>query len=372
MSFDRQIDQVCPHEVAEEALFVSADRMTVRPMRPISAAASVKVVLNHQIVVPSAGVYLPAKAVGARRGPFSVTGQNNVLHITVNQGASQRVVLPLTNRMAAAEMATLLNQRATGVVFTAVNDRIAFQSQLTGPEVSLFLHGDSTAATLFGLVSNHEYRGMQSVPGWTLISATGTLPDRPMRLVVFDRPLRGSSDFVELSYSTVLQECRRCGGTGYEHDWRYDVNGNVVEIRDEGLLIQELQKLFYTLRGTNPFHSWYGTGIFDAIGAKLSSGGFTQNFIVADIQQAFSRWQKIKSQQEERVQQEVSDREFPLRLLSVNLEQSAEDPTVIYVSVTVQNRSAEPIQLTRGLRVPASQQIAGGTIRQSLSSTVLT
>ena len=370
MSADRQIDQVCPHQVSEEALYVSADRMTVQPLRPISAAGSVRVLLNNSIQVPSSGVYLPAKSSGTRRGPFSVTPSNNTLRVSVNQGAAQTVVLPTVNKMAAPQMAALLNERIDGVVFAVANDRLLFSSRDVGPAASVFLYADSTAASLFGFTANHEYRGQTSVPGWTLVSDPSSLPDRPNRLIVFDQPLRSASDFVEISYSTVAQECRRCGGTGFEHDWRYDINGDLVEIRDEGLLIQELQKNFYTIRGTNQFHTWYGTGLLDAIGKKMASGGFTQNFIVADIQQAFSRWQKIKSQQEEKVQQEVTDREYPLRLVSVTLEQSAQDPTVIFVNCVVQNRSAEPIQLTRGLKVPQTLAQAG-RIRQSLSGFVL-
>jgi len=369
MSADRQIDQTCPHEVSEEALFVSADRMTVRPLRPISAAASVKVLLNNTIPVPSPGVYLPAKASGTRRGPFSVTPSNNILRLSLNQGSPQTVVLPMAHQMAAPQMAALLNERIPGVVFAVTNSRLSFASRDTGPDASIFLYADSTAAPLFGFTANHEYRGQLNVPGWTLVSDLGALPDRPQRLIVFDQPLRSGTDFVEISYSTVMQECRRCGGTGYEHDWRYDVNGELVEIRDEGLLIQELQKDFYTLRGSNPFHAWYGTGLLDAIGQKLTAGGFAQNFIVSDIQQAFSRWQKIKNQQEEKIQQEVTDREYPLRLLSVNLEQSAQDPSVIFVNCVVQNRSSEPIQLTRGLKV--SQPATSGQIRQSLSGFTL-
>lgn len=366
MSADRAIDQVCPHEVSEEALYVSADRMTIQPLRPISAAGSVRVRLNNSIQVPSSGVYLPAKTSGTRRGPFTVSPSTNTLRVSVNQGAAQTVVLPTANKMAAPEMAALLNERVDGVVFGVADDRLLLSSRGVGPSASVFLHGDSTAAALFGFTANHEYRGQTSVPGWTLVSD----PSTPQRLIVFDQPLRSGSDFVEISYSTIAQECRRCGGTGFEHDWRYDVNGQLVEIRDEGLLIQELQKNFYTVRGTNQFHTWYGTGLLDAIGKKLTTGGFTQNFIVADIQQAFSRWQKIKSQQEEKVQQEVTDREYPLRLLSVSLEQSTQDPTVIFVNLVVQNRSAEPIQLTRGLKVP--QTLAQpGRIRQSLSGFIL-
>ncbi len=146
---------------------------------------------------------------------------------------------------------------------------------------------------------------------------------------------------------------------------------------DEALLIQELQKDFFTIRGSNPFHTWYGSALLDTIGKKLTAGGFLQNLIVSDIYQAFNRWQSIKRQQEEKVGQFVSDREFPFRLLSVDLQQSTQDPTIIFVSITVQNRSSDPIQIERGLKLPQPIDLLGSTaqqgqIRQSLSNFVLT
>ena len=370
MSADRQIDQTCPHLVTQEALSIAADRVTVRPMRPISNSASVKLLLNNEIDVPSSGAGIPARIFGSRRGPFTFTsGVNNVLQLKVNQGDVQTASLPTSFQMGAVQVANRLNQQLQGVTFSVVNETLRIETQDSGPQSSVFLTAASTVAAVFGFTTNREFRGQQIAPGWTLVSDPSTLSDRPTRLIVFDEPLKSMSDFVEIDYTTVKEECRRCGGSGYENDWRYDANGDLIEIRDEGLLIQELQKDFYTLRGSNPFHPWYGTGIIEAIGKKLSAGGFAQNLVVADIHQAFNRWQDIKRQQEEKLGQLVTDREYPFRLLSVNLEQSTQDQTVIFVSITVQNRSSEPIQLTRGLRIPQSSQLSSsGTIRQSLSS----
>jgi hypothetical protein len=354
VSFDRKIDQTCDHGVSEEALFVAADRRTVRPLRPISASNSVRVLLNNAIQVPSEGVYLPAKSSGTRRGPFSISPTTNTLELVVNQGATQTVVLPNVSQMEARRMAALLNQNVTGVTFAVKNQRLTFESRDKGAGASIFLKDSSTAASVFGFYSNREFRGRTSVPGWTLVSDPTTLADRPTRLIVFDQPLRSGSDFVEISYVTIREECRRCGGLGVENDWRYDANGKVVEVRDEDLLVQELLKDFYTIGGSNPFHTWYGTQLIEGIGKKLSSQGFAQNLVVSDLYQAFGRWQSIKRQQEEKVGQFVSDREFPFRLLGVNLEESSQDPTVIFITVTVQNRSNEPIQLTRGLKLPAA------------------
>ena len=355
MSYDRQIDQACQHLVTEEALFVSSDRQTVRPLRPISSAISVKVLLNNAIQVPSPGVFLPARSSGTRKGPFSIKpGVSDAFSLIVNQGTTQTTTLPASNRMSSAQMAAQLNQRFSGVLFSVVDDRIAFESRDTGRGASIFVTGGSTAASLFGFQTNREFRGQQAVPGWTLINDPTTLEDRPTRLIMFDTPLRSGTDFVELSYTTLRQECRRCGGSGMENDWRYDGNGKVIEVRDEALLIQEIQKDIYTIRGSNPFHSWYGTGLIETIGKKITAGNFVQNIIVSDIYTAFNRWQSIKRQQEDDVGQAISDREFPARLLAVNLEQSVQDPTVIFVSVTIQNRSNDPIQLTRGLRTTSN------------------
>ncbi len=378
MSFDRQIDQVCPHTIAEEALFPGFDRQTVRPLRPVSSIASMKVLLNHDLVVPSFGVAIPGQAVGTKAGPFNITqGVNDTLVFQINGGPFQTAVIPAAAKIPTDRIVLLLNQQVSGISFSNFNNRIAFRTNDEGRDASVFFSPASTITTTLGIVTPREFRGQQVVPGWTMITDPNSIPERPFRLLMFDAPLRSDTDVVELSYATVQQECRRCGGSGVENDWRYSTDGDVVAVVDEALLIQEIQKLMFTVLGTNPFHVWYGTGILDAIGKKLTAGGFVQNLIVSDIYQAFERWQSIKKQQEEKAGQFVSDREFPFRLLSVNLTQSQQDPTVIFVDITIQNRSTDPIQLTRGLKIPQPTDLLGssaaqGTIRQSLSNFVLT
>jgi hypothetical protein len=206
-----------------------------------------------------------------------------------------------------------------------------------------------------GLVSNRIYRGKDTFPGWTLVSDPSILEDRPRRLVYFDEPLLDDSSFVEISYTTVQQECRRCGGIGVEHDWRYGPDGKLSMIRDETLLLQEMLKVMYTVKGSNPFHSWYGTSIIDRIGSKNASSGVLHNAITTDVYNTFANWQKIKKAQEgPDIGQPVSDEEFPFRLVSVKLEQSQNDPTVLFLNIEVQNRSFKPFTLTRGLRVSDS------------------
>lgn len=377
MSFDRQIDFVCPHEVVEETLFLNADRVTVRPLRPIAAINSLKVRLNGEVVVPSQGVQIPAETLAIRRGPYNIkSGVNDTLTLQANSGAVQTVQIDPGQGLQAKEVARRLNQSLTDAVFDVTpTGRLSLATRRLGKSATLTILPSTMAATL-GLAVNRQWRGKVPYPGWSLIADRNTLIDRPTRLIVFDAPLQGFREFAELNYATIREECRRCGGLGVENDWRYGVHGEVFEVRDEALLLQEVQKAVYTLRGSNPFHRWYGTNVFNTIGKKLSAAGLVQSFILSDIREAFRRWQNIKKQQEEVLGQIVSDEEYPYRLISVVLSPSQEDPTIVFVNATIQNRSQRPIQLERGLRIPLPDDILGSTsqagiIRQSLSNYTL-
>jgi hypothetical protein len=227
-------------------------------------------------------------------------------------------------------------------------------------------HSGTTVASTFGLTLDRAYRGQQIFPSWSLINDPNTLNDRPTRLIVFDAPIDGTNDFFEINYVTVRQECRRCGGSGVENDWRYNSLGKVIETRNADLLVQEVLKGTYTVKGTNPFHTWYGTNLLEMIGKKAADRGLVQNLILSDLQDSFRRWQSIKKQQEEVVGQFVSDEEYPFRLLVVNLEPDTQDPTIIFVNALIQNRTSnQPIQVTRGLKLPAPLDILGSTIQDS-------
>lgn len=367
MSYDRQLEQLCTHLVAEEYLLMRGDRQVATPMRPIASSNSVVIRANGVAEIPSYGVETPAQSGGSRSGPFTVTaGVNDRLRFRVGSDPWQDVRIPSGFRIQPAHLALSINTKVSGVQFYTQNNKMLFRSNLLGKSATVFLDSTSTLAGLLGIPVNRYFSGKKVFPGWALVNKTGTLTDRPLRLIVFDEPLQADLNFLEVNYTTVRQECRRCGGLGVENDWRYSVTGEVTQVRDEILLIQELQKIIYTVTGTNSFHNWYGTRIIDQIGEKLVVGGILQNRITSDIHTAFGRWQSIKKQQEETVGQVVSDEEFPFQLQGVTLEQSQDDPTVLFITVTVSNRSLKPIQLTRGLRLPYPNNLLGATAQQEI------
>lgn len=369
MSYDRKIDQVCPHDVVGEALYFSADRQTVRPLRPISSFRSVKVRLNGVSEVPSQGLHLAALAKGSKKGPFTITGgTNDTIVVRVNSGLDQTLTAQAGQQITAKALARDLNQQLSRAAFQEVNNTLQLKSEQLGPTASVFVGSTGSLASTIGLTSDRMWRGVTTAPGWSLINMPGTLDDRPHRLVLFDRPLKGFGDYVELDYNTVRQECRRCGGIGVENDWRYTRRGDTHEVRDDALLLQENLKFTYTVKGSNRFHVWYGTSILQVVGQKMSDGGLIQNTISAELSEGFRRWQNIKKQQEETVGQDVSDKEYPMALTALEIEQSTEDPTVIYISATVINRSQQPIQIERGVRVPEPVDLLGQTAQQGVIS----
>jgi phage baseplate assembly protein W len=380
MSYDRQIDQICPHIVAEEALFVSpVDRQTVVPLKPIASLNSVVIRYNSSFYLPSGGAMLAASTLGTTVGPFNViTGVNDTIIVSVNQGPDQTIVVPAQKQVTADKLRGLLNFSVKGMAFTSNGMQVGLQSGGLGPAASVYVDSASTLAATLGITSGREYRGRQIAPGWTLVVNPATVNSgRPSRLIVFDEPLKGFNDYVEITYNTIQQDCRRCGGLGVENDWRYGFSGEVAKVTDEQLLRQEVQKIMYTRQGTNPFNAWYGTNLIEAIGKKIANGQVLQNMITSEVATAFSRWQSIKQQQEQVIGQILTDEEYPYRLLSCTVTASQEDPTVIFINMIIQNRSSKPIQLERGLILPQPLDLLGSTqqqglLQQSLSGYVLT
>lgn len=372
MSYDRLIDQVCPHMVHEEALYVQYDRQTIKPLRPIAATTSVAVRLNGAMVVPSSGLYAPARAVGTIAEPFTVVAGVNDTLLVCTGASTQRLVIPASTRLTAVQLANLLKAQVQHIVFVPSAGHITLQTAAQGPNATVTLLPGSTLAPTVGLAVNRIWQGTVVAPGWSIVSDPTAIPQRPNRWIIFDEPLKSFQDYVEVSYSTTYQECRRCGGIGYENDWVYGQLGDVAEVIDENLLLQEITKLVYTVKGSNTFNLWYGTGLTTLVGSKISMMSLLQNMIVSDVQQAFTRWQSIKKQQED-IGQYVSDKEYPYRLLSVVVTPSKQDPTVVYVNITVMNRSMQPIQLTRGILLPIGVlSLNAGTIQGSANKFILT
>ena len=347
MSFDRQIDQNCPHFVREELLTVSDDRTTIRPFRPISAVNSIKVRLNGANLLPPEGLFTHPQVTSSKEGNFTLVA-GETLTLDVPNQSTQTFTSPSAKAIVPKRVSDYLNSALSGASFyVSSTGRLEVKGALPGPASTLRLGG--TMATRLGFTPNREYRGTTVSPPWSLVNDPLTLLDRPMKLIVFDEPLRTSTNYVEIDYATVREECRRCGGIGREHDWRYS-NGKIVEVRDEALLLQEFSKSLFTIKGSNPFALWYGSELDQRIGTKQISGGFLRNLISQDVNETWRRYQGIKRQYEA-LGANLSDAEYPYQLNEVDVTYDPSDPTIIYLHITISSRALRPTPITRALRL---------------------
>ena len=210
MSYDRAINQLCPHLVVDEYLLFGSTRDRVYPMRPISSAGSVKVRLNGLMDVPSYGVATPATSGGSKEGPYNIKyGVNDLLKLRVGAGAWQVCRLPAGAKTSVSQTASILSRSFSGVNFFVNPSNphlIGFSTNEVGSGASLYIHKDSNLAV--GFKADRIYRGVDVTPGWSMVNDPNTLSDRPSRLIVFDDYLDAANNFIEVSYTTVRQECR--------------------------------------------------------------------------------------------------------------------------------------------------------------------
>ncbi len=183
--------------------------------------------------------------------------------------------------------------------------------------------------------------------------------DPTARLLQFRRLRKATDEFYEVSYYTRASECRRCLGLRIENDYRYTLDGDLVEVEDEQKLIQEIKKIVTTQITSNRFHTWYGTSIPSLIGSKITNAGFIRTKIMNEIRQALERYASIQKQQARL--QTVSPKERFVRVLQIDVEQDPVEPTAFNVSLAFTNQFRETLVSDMTIRLPDPQSLVYNT-----------
>jgi len=318
------------------------DRRTLRTVIPPSST-SVEVCVNGK-AVPPGGILTAVQISGLQPGPFTIEADDNAeVLISVNGGATQSVTLPTGVAVSAALVASAINDGVEGISVESERGRIVITQDLKGESATVLLDGGNAHATL-GFPETRLYRGRVGFPGWRLVRDPLS-PVSSDRVVYFDRALPASDDRFELSYLTQRSLCRRCGGLGIENDFRYGTQGDVILIQNESLLLQEVEKIVFTIQGSNVFHQWYGTSLINLIGTKISGpngGQFLETRLVSEIQTALDRYISIKARQA--TEQPVTTREQLSRIVSIEVIQDRVDPTIFRVKVALENRANQLVR----------------------------
>jgi len=355
MSKDLRIKNVCPHQVIEEWLAIDTDRQTLRTVR-YPSSSQVKMLWNRTLV-PKQGLYSTVEVTGLQIEPFEIeTGDNDTLSFSVDGGITQTITLPTGTAVTAASVVRSINGNASGIVATVTGGRVTLRHDRSNAQSTFKFEGGNGHTTL-GFSELRFYRSRQIIPGWEIIGEANNV-DPTARVIRFNEALHTDDDIFEVSYFTVRGVCRRCQGLGVENDFRHDRQGNPVFVQNQRLLLQEVEKIIFTIRGSNVFHNWYGTSLADLIGTKIVGGGrYLETQLVSEISNAIDKYQQIKDQQGRF--QPVTRRELLQRVVSVNVAQDSKDPTVFFVDMVLESQSGELEQIQDTIVLPDASFASG-------------
>lgn len=351
MSVDIRLAHPCPHLILEEPVTLGADRRSLVTSCPVASANAVRVLVNDTLVVPSAGLYEAATLSATVAGPYRVPVCDRTLTVAASGGTATVTIAPDPDGLVRPVQLAKQLTAVLPFVSVGVTNGLLVMTDTHSVGASSYVRVSGLAAPWVGFPTQRGATGRMVYPGWEVAgnpsSASGRFP-------VFKEALRNNASF-KASYATYPVRCRRCGGTFVENDWEFDLQGDVLIVTDEDLLVQSALKFILTRSGSNAYFPTYGTRIQDSIGKKAVST--TASDIRNQVQEALlvlSRSQGVQAKF-----QAVSVAERLLTVNSVEVTQSAEDPTVFYVDVVVTNASGKPVRVSIVYTAPGTVALAG-------------
>jgi len=357
MSRDAQLAWPCPHLTLEENVFLGVDRRSLQTRQPVGGATTVKIVVNDELVIPQSGLYVSAQLFSSESGPYDLVANEDTLTVETPRG-SVSVSFGTTSiqRLTADQIIQYLLRRQFNVALPEnINGHLVFTDTSTvGPDSFVKVSGTAAKNLGFGTPSKvgncsgtgaaWRASGARLYPGWTLQTRPDTITNR---YPVFNDVVRTNPTF-SVSYTVPPNRCLRCGATYVENDFRYDKAGQMLMVENEALLYQAALKILLTDRGSNPFFPWYGSQIRSRIGSKALGG--VASLLNEDVRRALARFQTLQESQAN--YQPVTLKERLYSVLGVRVAPHEQDPSTFLVDVTVQNASAEPINLPIVFTVP--------------------
>jgi len=346
MSKELSILAKCPHETNEDRVSLSSDRLSLFTSQPIGSAYSVQILINDDtnLIVPQSGLQIPAQLTAAGSGPFNIKPGGDTITISTNS-LGITVALPKGSRVTTNTIVKLLRSKTSELAFSNVNGHI-YIADLTAVGRKSSLKVSGSGADSLGFSIQKGAVGKTLYPSWRVKKDLST----GVRYIAFSEPIKKNPIF-KVSYTSTPDSCLRCGGSAVENDWRYDSSGDNILIQNEDLLNQAAVKIVFTLKGSNPFHPFYGTELLNRVGQKAIAS--VANIINEDVRRALLAMQRL--QREQGKIQTVTFKEQLLSIDSIQTIPDPDDPTAFDVDIYLRNASNEPINLTVFFTVPQVQ-----------------
>lgn len=354
MSQDFQIGFPCPHLTVEERVVLDADRKSLFTRQPVASLPSVRISANDELYIPQQGLAAPATLSSGVSGPFNILQNANSFTIRNSVLIVPDILLPTGPRVAAGVVVSTIDKAVKNAGADILVENVGgyiFFTDLAKVGTSSRLEVSGTAREATGFGNQRGASGRILFPGWTLANRVDSIPNRYPKFISQVR----SNPVFKVTYTTYVERCLRCQGTFVENDTRLNELGDEILIGNEDLLYQASLKILLTLKGSNKYEPWYGTRLLDRVGTKLL-GGIVSS-LQEDVVRALRNIQELQKAQSR--YQQVTARERLYEILSINVINDPDDPTVIRVPIIVQNAAQQPIELNIVFTVPGAIALAG-------------
>ncbi len=186
---------------------------------------------------------------------------------------------------------------------------------------------------------------------YTIIYDPLTTTINQPRMIYLKNRWRQTEDYFEVVYITFKGFCPKCAGLEVIDDVQYDIRGHLKQIRNENLLLQNLEKFTVTEIQSNAFHTFIGTSLTKLLGQRITDVSFISSKVTQEIN---STLEVLKSLQDQYVStgRVTTDGELFDTIESVRVRFDESDPTILRTDVTVLAKSGQNVDFTQYLQLP--------------------
>jgi len=176
----------------------------------------------------------------------------------------------------------------------------------------------------------------------------------PPLYIYMNNKIKSFEPLVEVTYTTQSKYCPKCGSVNVLDDFIYTRDGDILLNRDEGLLVQNVEKFIITRQTSNIFHEWIGTDLHTLIDSKILDLDFLRTQIVDQVNQAINKLQNVQ-RQALAANVNLSEGELFDKLISIDLERT-EDPTIALVIVVFTAQSGKTLEFSQFLELSYARE----------------
>lgn len=169
------------------------------------------------------------------------------------------------------------------------------------------------------------------------------------RMIYLNYKWDSLEDYFEVNYNTLSNTCPKCVGLKAIDDHSYDVKGNLYTIRNENLLLQNLEKFTVTKIRSNPFHTFIGTGLVQMLGTKFTDSAYLATKITQEISTSLNVLKDLQDQYQF-TGRAMTAGESMDSVDNVQVSPDQNDSTILRADITATAKSGKSVSYTQFLR----------------------